>query len=123
MSERGKGKNERDTPSLSRAPQSPRGHGEKQFKRQNPQEKQQCARSEKYQKSCHKYLKGTCTDPLCDYWHASECQKYQTKEGCNFGEKLVFYMPSKVPSLTRNQKREGKTGKKAPVPWCGMLKS
>ena len=30
----------------------------------------------KGQKACKSYLKGTCTNPSCNYWHPPVCQNY-----------------------------------------------
>ena len=36
------------------------------------------------------FLKGTCTESLCEYWHPPECQFYKTKSGCKFGAECSF---------------------------------
>ena len=39
---------------------------------------------------CKDYLKGTCTNLLCEKWHPPECLFYKTKSGCRFGEKCSY---------------------------------
>ena len=39
---------------------------------------------------CKDYLKGTCTNSLCEKWHPPECLFYKTKSGCRFGEKCSY---------------------------------
>ena len=39
---------------------------------------------------CEGYLKGTCTNSLCEKWHPPECLFYKTKSGCIFGEKCSY---------------------------------
>ena len=34
---------------------------------------------------CKNFLKGTCTELPCDYWHPPECQFYESETGCKFG--------------------------------------
>ena len=52
---------------------------------------------------CSYHLRGTCTRPLCDYWHLPECQFYITESGCKAGDKCLFLhhkvdgQPSKKP--------------------------
>ena len=36
---------------------------------------------------CKDYLKGTCTNSLCEEWHPPECLFYKSENGCRFGEK------------------------------------
>ena len=36
------------------------------------------------------YLKGTCTQSPCEYWHPPECQFYKTEMGCKAGDKCLF---------------------------------
>ena len=36
------------------------------------------------------FLKGTCTESLCEYWHPPECQFCKTKSGCKFGAQCSF---------------------------------
>ena len=39
---------------------------------------------------CKDYLKGTCTNPLCEKWHPPECLFCKTNSGCRFGEKCSY---------------------------------
>ena len=39
---------------------------------------------------CKDYLKGTCTNSFCEWWHPPECLFYKTKSGCRFGEKCSY---------------------------------
>ena len=39
---------------------------------------------------CKDYLKGTCTNSICEKWHPPECLFYKTKSGCRFGEKCSY---------------------------------
>ena len=39
---------------------------------------------------CKDYLKGTCTNSLCEKWHPPECLFYKSKSGCRFGEKCSY---------------------------------
>ena len=36
------------------------------------------------------YLKGTCTNSLCEKWHLPECLFYKSENGCRFGEKMLL---------------------------------
>ena len=51
---------------------------------------------QKFQKPSQKYLKKTCTDPLCNCWLPPECQRYKTKEGCSYGDKCAFLYAEKT---------------------------
>ena len=65
---------------------------------------------------CKDYLKGTCTNSLCEKWHPPECFLYKTKSGCRFGEKYSYAhrQVGEQPS-----KRSKKNDDKSPV---AMLK-
>ena len=39
---------------------------------------------------CKDYLKGTCTNSVCEKCHPPECLFYKTKSGCRFGEKCSY---------------------------------
>ena len=39
---------------------------------------------------CKDYLKGTCTNSLCEKWHPPECLFYKSENGCRFGEKCSY---------------------------------
>ena len=39
---------------------------------------------------CKDYLKGTCTNLICDKWHPPECLFYMSESGCRFGEKCSY---------------------------------
>ena len=39
---------------------------------------------------CKYYLKGTCTTPFCEKWHAPECLFYNSESGCRFGRKVLL---------------------------------
>ena len=42
-----------------------------------------------YRGLCKDYLKGTCNNSFCEWWHPPECLFY-TKSGCWFGEKCSY---------------------------------
>ena len=66
---------------------------------------------------CKDYLKGTCTNSLCEKWHPPECLFYKSESGCRFGEKCSYAhrQVDEQPS-----KRSEKNGDKSAV---AMLKS
>ena len=39
---------------------------------------------------CNNFLKGTCTELPCDYWHPPECQIYKSESGCKLGTECSF---------------------------------
>ena len=39
---------------------------------------------------CKDYLRGTCNNSFCEKWHPPKCLFYQTKSGCQFGEKCCY---------------------------------
>ena len=39
---------------------------------------------------CKDYLKGTCTNSLCEKWHPPECLFYKSENGCRFGWKCSY---------------------------------
>ena len=39
---------------------------------------------------CKDYLKGTCTNSICEKWHPPECLFYKSESGCRFGEKCSY---------------------------------
>ena len=41
-------------------------------------------------KVCRHYIKGSCTNPSCDYWHPPVCQNYKSDSGCKFGDKCMI---------------------------------
>ena len=53
-----------------------------------PEEKSPSGRMSRW--PCKDYLKGTCTNSLCEKWHPPECLFYRTKSGCRFGEKCSY---------------------------------
>ena len=57
---------------------------------------------------CKNFLKGTCTELPCDYWHPLECQFCKSESGCKFGSfphRKVEEQPNKKPKkvVTRVQ--------------------
>ena len=66
---------------------------------------------------CKDYLKGSCTNSLCEKWHPPECLFYKSENGCRFGEKCSYAhrQVDEQPS-----KRPKKNGDKSAV---AMLKS
>ena len=59
---------------------------------------------------CKDYLKGTCTNSLCEKWHPPECLFYKTKSGCQFGRKCSYAhrQVDEQPSK-RSQKNDDKS--------------
>ena len=59
---------------------------------------------------CKDYLKGTCTNSLCEKWHPPECLFYKTKSGCRFGKKCSYAhrQVDKQPSR-RSKKNDDKS--------------
>ena len=39
---------------------------------------------------CRYYLKGTCTQSPCEYWHPPKCQFYKIETGCKARDKCLF---------------------------------
>ena len=39
---------------------------------------------------CKDYLRGTCNNSFCERWHPPECLFYKSKNGCRFGEEVLF---------------------------------
>ena len=66
---------------------------------------------------CKDYLKGTCTNPLCEKWHPPECLFFKSENGCKFRDKRSYAhrQVDEQPS-----KRSKKNGDKSAV---AMLKS
>ena len=56
---------------------------------------------------CKDYLKGTCTNSLCEKWHPPECLLYQTKSGCRFGEKCSYAHRQVDEQPTKRSKKNG----------------
>ena len=51
------------------------------------------SQSEKFNRPpCKYFLKGTCTESPCDYWHPPECQFDKTTTGCKFGAECSFHL-------------------------------
>ena len=65
---------------------------------------------------CKDYLKGTCSNSVCEKWHPPECLFCKTKSGCRFGEKCS-YAQRQVEE--QPSKRSNKDGDKSAV---AMLK-
>ena len=59
---------------------------------------------------CKDYLKGTCTNSLCEKWHPPECLFYKSKSGCRFGEKCSYaHRQVDEPPCERSQKNDDKS--------------
>ena len=65
---------------------------------------------------CKDYLKGTCTNPLCEKWHLPECLFYKSENGSRFGEKCSY---THRPVDEQPSKKSKKNGDKSAV---AMLK-
>ena len=37
-------------------------------------------------KSVQKNLRGTCTEPSCDFWHPPVCLNHKSESGCKYGD-------------------------------------
>ena len=53
------------------------------------------------------YLKGTCTTPYCEQWHAPECLFYKTKNGCRFEEKCSYAHRQVDEQRSKRSKKNG----------------
>ena len=58
---------------------------------------------------CKDYLKGTCTNSLCEKWHPPECLFYKTKSGCRFGENLYAHSQVDEHPSKRSTKNDDKS--------------
>ena len=56
---------------------------------------------------CKDYLKGTCTTPLCEKWHPSECMFCKLENGCRFGEKCSYAHRQVDEQPTKRSKKNG----------------
>ena len=65
---------------------------------------------------CKDYLKGTCTNSICEKWHPPESLFYMSESGCRFGEKCSY---SHRQVDEQPSKRSQKNGDKSAV---AMLK-
>ena len=54
---------------------------------------------------CEDYLKGTCTNSLCEKWHPPECLFYKTKSGCRFVEKCSYAHRQVDEQLSKRSKK------------------
>ena len=98
MSKKCKGEGERErTRSPSPGLRSPKIKGAKSYPKRRTS-RRTSPLGKKWQALCQKHLKETCTDPSCDHGHPPECQKYETKEGCNYGDKCVILHAEKSHS-------------------------
>ena len=85
-------------------PQSPKARGRSVSRKRNARGRSQ---TEKFNRPpCKYFLKGTCTESLCEYWHPPECQFYKTKSGCKFSAECSF--PHwKVEEQPNNKPKKG----------------
>ena len=56
---------------------------------------------------CKDYLKGTCTNSLCEKWHPPECLFCKTKSGCRFGEKCSYAHRQVDEQPSKRSKKNG----------------
>ena len=54
---------------------------------------------------CKDYLKGTCTNSLCEKWHPPECLFYKSENGCRFEEKCSCAHRQVDEQLSRRSKK------------------
>ena len=68
---------------------------------------------------CRCYLRGTCTQTSCEYWHPPEGQFYKNETGCTAGDKCLFpqykvdEQPNKKPKKSYFPKRRESDDKNA----------
>ena len=60
-----------------------------------------------YRWTCKDYLKGTCTNSLCEKWHPPECLFYKSKSGCRFGEKCSYAHRQVDEQPSKRSKKNG----------------
>ena len=53
------------------------------------------------------YLEGTCTNSLCEKWHAPECLFYKFESGCRFGEKCSYEHRQVDEQPSKRSKKNG----------------
>ena len=56
---------------------------------------------------CKDYLKGTCTNSICEKWHPPECLFYKSKSGCRFGQKCSYAHRQVDEQPTKRSKKNG----------------
>ena len=56
---------------------------------------------------CKDYLKGTCTNSLCEKWHPPECLFYESENGCRFGEKCSYAHRQVDEQASKRYKKNG----------------
>ena len=56
---------------------------------------------------CKYFLKGTCTNSPCEYWHLPECQFYKSQLVCKFGEKCSFAHRQVEGQPNKKSKKDG----------------
>ena len=69
-------------------PQSSKTRGRSVSRKRNVRGR---SHSEKFNRPLYKYfLKGSCTNLPCEYWHPPECQFCKSESGCRFGAECLF---------------------------------
>ena len=56
---------------------------------------------------CKDYLKGTCTNSLCEKWHPPECLFYKSENGYRFGEKCSYAHRQAEEQPSKRSKKNG----------------
>ena len=79
---------EKPTPKTARTSEPPTPRGRSASRKRSLRGRSQSGKSNR--QPCKNFLKGTCAELLCDYWHPPECQFYKTESGCKAGDKCLF---------------------------------
>ena len=56
---------------------------------------------------CKDYIKGTCTNSLCEKLHPPECLFYKSKSGCGFGERCSYAHRQVDEQPSKRSKKKG----------------
>ena len=83
-------RNDRAKPTPKAAPPSepPTPRGRRGSRKRNVRGKSQTCKFNR--QPCKYFLKGTCTNLPCEYWHPPECQFYMSESVCEFGTECSF---------------------------------
>ena len=82
--------------------------GRKSSRTRSPRGKSPSGRMSRW--LCKDYLRGTCSNSLCEKWHPPECWFYKTKSGCRFGGKCSYAHRQVDEQPTKRSKKNDDTG-------------
>ena len=79
---------EKSTPKAAPPSEPPTPRGRSASRKRRLRGRSQSGKSNRQR--CKNFLKCTCTELPCDYWHPPECQLYKSKTGRKFGAECSF---------------------------------